>query len=292
MKKLLLLFALLPALIVSAQETNNEPIPAELKALESKLHYQTGEITLKGKLAKLNVSEKFRYLSPNDTEVVLSGMWGNPEGGKTLGMILPAGVSPLDQKCWAVIITYTEDGYVKDTDADKINYPKLLKEMQESTRESNKERRKEGYPEVELVGWAAPPRYDKATHKMFWAKELKFTDSKEHTLNYNIRVLGRRGVLVLNAVASMSDFSIIEEHSPEIVSMVDFQEGHRYTDFDGKTDKVAAYGLAALVAGGVAAKAGLFKALWIGILAMKKFIVIGAVALFGLITRLFGKKEA
>ena len=292
MKKLLLLVLLIPFLSVVAQETNKEAIMTQLKAIESKLHYQKGEITLKGNLAKIKVPDTFRYLSPKDADVVLSDLWGNPPDDETLGLILPADISPLNSNCWAVVITYSEDGYVKDSDADKIDYNKLLKEMKEGTREYNKERKKEGYPEIELVGWAAPPRYDKATHKMYWAKELKFSENDENTLNYNIRVLGRRGVLVLNAVASMSQFSIIEQHAPEIVSMVDFQEGHRYTDFNGKTDKVAAYGLAALVAGGVAAKAGFFKMLWVAILALKKFIVIGVVALVGLIKKLFGRKES
>ncbi len=291
MKKLLLLFVLTPWLTLCAQQTNEEALLAPLRKLEAKLHYQKGEIILKGNLAKLNMPEKFRYLPPDDAEVVLNEMWGNPAGEKTLGMILPADVSPLERDCWAVVITYTDDGYVKDAEADKIDYTKLLKEMQEGTREASKERKKEGYPEIELVGWAAPPRYDKATHKMYWAKELKFSDSGENTLNYNIRILGRRGVLVLNAVAGMSDFSMIEKNAPEIVAMVNFNEGHRYTDFDGKSDKVAAYGLAALVAGGVAAKAGFFKLLWVGILALKKFIVIGAIALFGLIKKIFGKKD-
>ena len=37
--------------------------------------------------------------------------------------------------------------------------------------------------------------------------------------------------------------------------------------------------LGALVAGGIAVKAGLLKGLWVGILALKKFIIIGALAL-------------
>src|SRR4029450_9273352 len=117
-------------------------------------------------------------------------------------------------------------------------------------------RSKMGYPETQLVGWATPPRYDKATHKMYWAKELKFADSEENTLNYNIRILGRYGVLVLNAVAGMRQFNQIETNTPDLVKMVEFNQGNRYADFNSDTDKVAAYGLAALVAGGLAAKAG------------------------------------
>lgn len=292
MKKLLIALLLAVNLAGLAQESDTGGL-AKAKELEAKLQYQNGEINLRHDLAKLTVPENFRYLSPEDSEIVLSKFWGNPANSHTLGMILPADLSPLDQRCWAVVITFTEDGYVKDSDADKINYDDLLKQMKEATKENNEERVKEGYPAIDLVGWATPPRYDKATHKMYWAKELRFSDAdtKENTLNYNIRVLGRRGVLVLNAVAGMNDFKMIEQHTPEIVSMVDFNEGHRYTDFDGKTDKVAAYGLAALIAGGIAAKAGFFKMLWVGLLAAKKLVIVGVIALVGLVKKIFGKKE-
>src|SRR5205823_2175425 len=139
------------------------------------LHYQKGEINIKNGLAKLNVPETFRYLPPDDSEFVLSKLWGNPAGNHSLGMILPADVSPLSTNCWAVVITYTEDGYVKYSDDDKINYDDLLKQMKQATKEYDEQRKKEGYSGIELIGWAAPPHYDKATHKMYWAKELRFS---------------------------------------------------------------------------------------------------------------------
>jgi uncharacterized membrane-anchored protein len=290
MKRYLAVVVVFSSFYLFAQD--KAEILAKIKQQESKLHYQQGTIELKGGIATLTVPENFRYLGPDDAGVVLSQFWGNPDDEKTLGMILPAGISPLSSNCWAVVITYTADGYVKDADADKINYTDLLKKMQKGTADYNKERTREGYPSMELVGWATPPRYDKATHKMYWAKELKIDDSPENTLNYNIRVLGRRGVLVLNAVASMSQLPLIEENTPAIVGMVDFKEGNRYADFDGKTDKVAAYGLAALVAGGIAAKAGFFKLFWIGLLALKKFVIIGVVALVAFVKRLFGKRAS
>ncbi len=247
--------------------------------LVASLHYQTGTLNLHDGLAKLALPEGFRYLNPKDTETVLTKLWGNPNGGGTLGMIVPVGFDPMADESWAVVVTFDEDGYVKDDDAAKINYTDLLKQMKEDTRAANEERVKAGYRAVELVGWAAPPRYDPATHKLYWAKEIKFGNSPEHTLNYNIRMLGRRGVLVLNAVATMPQLKQVEAATPTLLGMIDFQEGHRYADFNGSTDKVAAYGLAALVAGGIAAKAGFFKVLWVGILAFKKLIVIGLIAL-------------
>lgn len=104
-------------------------------------------------------------------------------------------------------------------------------------------------------------------------------------------MLGRRGVLVLNAVAGMSQLSEIERATPQILAMVDFKAGERYADFQPSSDKYAAYGLAGLVAGGVAAKAGLFKVLIAGLLAAKKFVIIGLVAAGSFIAKLLGKNK-
>jgi uncharacterized membrane-anchored protein len=125
---------------------------------------------------------------------------------------------------------------------------------------------------------------------MYWAKELKFGESPENTLNYNIRILGRRGVLVLNAVAGMGQLQEIEQVAPQIISMVDFQEGHRYVDFNSSTDKVATYGLIGLVVGGLAAKAGFFKLLIPLLLGMKKLLIVGIVAIGAFFKKFFGKK--
>jgi uncharacterized membrane-anchored protein len=205
---------------------------------------------------------------------------------------MPVNTGPLSPDSWAVIITYEEEGYVKDKDAEKIDYTDLLKQMQKDTRAANTERHKQGYPAIELVGWAAPPHYDKAVHKLFWAKQLKFGGT-EDTLNYNIRILGRRGVLVLNAVAAMPQLPEIERNAPKILAAIDFNPGNRYADFsEASGDKVASYGIAALVAGGVAAKLGLFKGLWVLLLGAKKFVIIGVVALTAFLRKLFGKGKA
>src|SRR6185295_16936245 len=100
---------------------------------------------------------------------------------------------------WAVVLSYIDDGHVDDADARKIDYKDLMADMKKSTDESNEERKKAGYGSIKLVGWATEPRYDSSTHKMYWAKELEF-GGEQHTLNYDVRVLGREGVLPMNAV--------------------------------------------------------------------------------------------
>jgi len=125
---------------------------------------------------------------------------------------------------------------------------------------------------------------------MYWAKELAFGTGERHTLNYNIRVLGRRGVLVLNAVAGIDQLSAIRSQTRDVLAAVDFNEGHRYTDYLPSTDKAAAYGITGLIIGATAAKAGFFKLLVVGLLAFKKALVVGVLALFSAIKRLFGGK--
>jgi uncharacterized membrane-anchored protein len=296
MKATLIAALILTPLLGFAQ---TEPTPEQIekfKAVRQKLAEelkpQEGEVTLPGGIAKVNVPQSLRYYGPKDAETVLVKIWGNPPTDeKLLGLLLPAGKSPLDKDSWAVVIDFEDSGYVKDDDAAKINYDNLLKDMKASAVESNKAREKAGYGKVELVGWATKPHYDAAAKKIYWAKDLEFDGDPEHTLNYFIRVLGRRGVLNLNVVGAMDQLAEIEKATPTILAAVEFTEGNRYADFKSGTDKIATYGLAGLIAGGVLAKTGVLKGLFALLLAGKKFVVVGAIALVAGIKKMFGKKE-
>jgi uncharacterized membrane-anchored protein len=270
-------------------------LSAEEKAArdyEAGLDFRQGRVELAGGVATLNVPEGFRYLPGAQADKLLVEVWGNPPGRQTLGMLFPADVSPLAEDGWGVVITYTEDGHVSDDDAADIDYDELMAEMKKETAEENKGREQQGYEPVALVGWAAAPRYDAASHKLYWAKELRFGGAAGSTLNYDIRVLGRKGVLSFNAVASMAQLSTVEEGMKEVLGFADFNAGHRYADFDSKTDHVAAYGIGALVAGKLAAKAGFFKLALGAILAGKKFVVMGLLALGALLAKLLkGRRE-
>jgi uncharacterized membrane-anchored protein len=267
---------------------------ATREEFEAKLGYQTGTVTIKDGLATIRMPASFRFLGPEGSRRLLIDAWGNPPGAadEVLGMLIPTGASPLSDDGWGIVITYDEDGYVNDDDAAGINYDKLLEQMQEDTAAANQARADEGFEAVKLVGWAEPPSYDAAAHKLYWAKDLVFGSNSDHTLNYNIRILGRRGVLVLNAVANMNQLAAIKSETRNVLSAVEFNEGHRYADFLPGKDKAATYGIAGLIVGATAAKAGFFKALWLGILAFKKAILVGLVALAAALKRfLVGKPQ-
>lgn len=291
--------ALLCALHVPVQAASNpSPTPAEVVQAQqtpeqflATLKQQHGTITLPSGIATLKLNEEFYYLDPNDTERLLTEGWGNPPGHKTLGMIIPKAVNPLTASGWGVIVSYKDDGHISDEDAAKIDYTDLLKQMQEEDEEDNKERQKQGYAGLHLLGWAEQPHYDESSHKMYWARELKADDAEDSTLNYSIRVLGRKGVLELNAVASMADMPIIKQELPKVIAFTNFTEGNLYTDYAPGTDKLASYGLAALVGGGLAAKAGLFAKIGIFLLAAKKFLIVGLVVIAGFFRKLFSRKS-
>lgn len=273
------------------KEPSAEDIEAYAAEFESQLQYRRGRVVLPGDVATLDVPESFRYLGPEQADKILVEAWGNPPGTKTLGMLFPSDVSPLAGDGWGVVITYREDGHVDDGDANGIDYDELLKQMKEETAENNREREKQGYEPMTLHGWAAPPRYDPSTHKLYWAREFSSQSAPQHTLNYDIRILGRKGVLSFNAVASMSRLGDIEESMKQVMAFSDFKAGQRYADFDSKTDNLAAYGIGALVAGKLAAKAGLFKLMLGAMVAAKKLVVVVVVAVGGFIARLFGRKK-
>jgi uncharacterized membrane-anchored protein len=253
-------------------------------------NYQTGDVVLPNKGATLHLGEKYRYLDAGETNKLLMA-WGNESDMTTQGAIIPTDVDPMTRSGWAVILTYLDDGHVDDADAKDIDYDELLEDMQEGTDEHNKARKEAGFPEVKLLGWAEPPRYDAEAKKLYWAKELSFADVDVHTLNYDVRVLGREGVLSMNAVAGMPQLSQIRSEMQPLLNVAEFNPGFRYAEFNESTDRMAEYGLGALIAGGVAAKLGLFGKLFALLLAFKKIVIVGLIAIGSFIAKIFGRKK-
>jgi len=205
---------------------------------------------------------------------------------------MPEDKSPFLRDCWAVEITYEEEGHIKDDDAKDIKYDELLKQMQQQVTEANPERERQGSKAIELIGWAEQPYYDASTHKLYWAKKFRDIGDTTVFLNYNIRVLGRKGVLVLNAIGGIDQLAEIKEQTPTILAATNFTSGNTYTEFNSSIDKVAAYGIAGLIAGGILAKTGLFAKLGILLLKFIKPLLVGLSAFGAWVMRFFrGRKE-
>ncbi|GAB3387695.1 DUF2167 domain-containing protein [Lysobacter fragariae] len=237
------------------------------------LAWKDGTVTVDGAHATLKLDPNFRYLGAADARKVLENLWGNPPDDSVLGMVVPKGAGVMADNGWAVVVTYSDDGHISDEDAAKMDYADLMKDMQAEDKEVNEARKEAGYPGLHVMGWAEPPHYDAANKKLYWAKELKSDDSDTNTLNYDIRVLGRHGYMSMNAVARMSEMGEVKTGMQRLLPMVEFDAGSRYADFNGSTDKLAAYGIAALIGGGIAAKSGLLAKLGLLLLGLKKLLI-------------------
>lgn len=272
--------------IISNDE--NQDYIRVIDSINNSFKYQYGKVSLNNGLAEIDIPKGYKFLNSEQSKYVLSDLWGNPPSD-VLGLLFPEDTSPMgDNFTYAVEITYSEDGYINDDDAKDIDYDDLLEEMQEDTKSINPERKKLGYAEIELIGWASKPYYDEKNKKLHWAKELKFEGDEINTLNYNIRVLGRKGYLNLNAIGTIDILPVFKKDVNEIIKSVHFTEGNKYSDFNPDIDKVAKYGIGGLIAGKLLAKAGFFAML----LKFWKFIAIGAVGLFSVFKkRIFGTKE-
>jgi uncharacterized membrane-anchored protein len=260
MKKIFALIVWL-SMVQAVYATEMDSAMLFFDSLEASFQYQRGEIKLGDGIGTLNVPAGFRFLDAKQSEYIIHEMWGNPEGSGALGMIVPDNVGITDESSWAFIITFEEMGYVKDDDAEDIDYDELLKEIQSDAASANEERAKLGYESIAIIGWASKPYYDADKKVLHWAKEIKFGETEGTTLNYNVRILGRKGVLVLNAVSSMMELPDVQQNIAPVLASFNFDDGNRYADFNPDMDEVAAWTIGGLVAGKMLAKVGIFALL-------------------------------
>ena len=209
-----------------------------------------------------------------------------------LGIVMPADKTVLDNS-WGAVITWNDSGYVTDDDAATANYDKVLDDIRAGEADDNAERQKQGYPGMHIVGWAQPPSYDKAQHSLIWARDFKIDGASADSLNYDVRVLGRKGVLSMNMLWDMPHLPEVRAAAADFGKVATFNAGSTYGEFNSSTDKAAGYGLAGLVAAGVgvavAKKLGLLAVL---LLFLKKGFVLLLVPLaagWKRIKRLFGR---
>jgi uncharacterized membrane-anchored protein len=236
--------------------------------------------------ATLRLPEGYRFLGSQDTQNVLKRM-GNFPSGSELGLITSTNT---DEK-WFVVVQHIDAGYVKDDDAANWNPDELFASIKEGTESDNKHREAQGFPPLILIGWEEKPHYDTQSHKVIWAISSKGKDGSG--VNYNTLVLGRFGYMSMNMVGKLHDLPQLKPHVQTLLANLNFVEGKRYTDFNGATDKVAAVGLTALVAG-AAFKTGLLAKLWAFlvplIIAGKKLIIFLVIAIGALLRKWFKKR--
>lgn len=237
-----------------------------------------------GDQATLTLSPDYRFLGPQDTKRVLKEM-GNFPSGTELGLVTAGS----GESKWFVVIRFIDAGYVQDDEAADWDAEEMLASIKEGTEEANAKRREMGMAPLTVRGWEEKPHYDKATNKVVWA--IAADDGHGTTVNYNTLALGRQGYMSMNLVADLNQLPSLKPHAVSLLSNLNFVQGKRYTDFNSTTDKVAAVGLAALVAG-AAFKSGLFAKLLVLVIAFKKVLLLAGAGVVALVWKVVKERSS
>lgn len=235
--------------------------------------------------AEVKFPEGFRFANGDDTRRLLRAA-GEPTSGQELGMLQSK------EREWSVFFDFSDDGYVKDDDKDKLDPDKILKSIKKGNDYGNEERKRQGVPPLNITGWKKEPFYDEATHNLEWA--IGAESEGRPIVNYNVRLLGRRGVMEVILVCDPEKLPETLPAFKELLAGYSYKSGETYAEYK-QGDKLAKYGLTALVAGGavaVAAKTGLLAAIILFLKKGWKLVVLGVVAIGAFIKRLiFGRNQ-
>lgn len=245
------------------------------------------DVALAGQ-ATLKLPAGYAFVPVEAARALLEAM-GNQVGEGFLGLIVGDALQGF------VSVRYDAAGYIEDSDAREWNADELLQSLKDGTEAGNAERRDRGLPEFIVAGWVEPPRYDAAQQRLVWSAELRAKgapDSAEASVNYNTYQLGREGYISMNLVTDMASVEAQKPLAHELLAQLSFDAGKRYADFDPATDKVAAYGLAALVGGLAAKKLGLLAMGGLLLAKFGKVIALAAVGGAAVLARVFSRRKS
>jgi len=245
---------------------------AEEQSPFAELPWEFGPTTGKlGARAAINVPEGYAFLGTQGAER-FNEIAENPPNGVDEYIIAPTDLG------WVAFFSFNEVGYVKDD--EKLDPDDILSSIRKGTEASNVERKKRGWDTMEVLGWSFKPQYDKQINALEWAILAQMSQSGGKLINYNTRLLGRRGVMEVVLVTDPQALDASIASFKELVPGYKFSAGEKYAEFK-EGDRVAEYGLAALITGGaavVAAKKGWLAAIGVFLVKMWKLLLIGLVA--------------
>jgi uncharacterized membrane-anchored protein len=244
-----------------------------------------------GSIAEIDIPKGYAFTDGAGTRRFME-LTHNPSSDSELGLVIPTDTG--ESNSWFLLFDFDEVGYISDSEKTSLDAGKILESLKKNIERGNEFRKEKGWAPFHLIGWQKPPFYDERTHNLTWATLGSSDDPKDgQTVNYSTRILGRRGAMSVDLVLDPTQLEKVLPASQELLNNFSFTSGSRYSEFV-KGDKVASYGLTALIAGGAAAaavKTGLLTKLIAGLLALKKFILIILVAIGSAVKKLFAKAK-
>lgn len=237
-----------------------------------------GTVDVGEDLAEIRLGAGHAFADGDDTRRVMAAM-GNPETSLEVGMVVPTS----EDASWFIVFEYFDVGHIRDDEKDEIDADALLESIRRGTEEGNKQRVQMGFSPLHILGWHEKPHYDEATHNLVWA--ILGESDGDSVVNYNTRILGREGYMSTVVVTGPQELEAVRGDVETVMSTFSYKDGRRYAEFR-EGDRMAKYGLAALIAGGAgaaAAKTGLLAAFGKVLAKLGKalvFVVIAVLAFF------------
>jgi uncharacterized membrane-anchored protein len=239
-----------------------------------------------GDKAEIFIPRGYRFAN-GDGARKLKQLFGNPPSDLELGVLTTEEIGH-----W-ILFEFDESGYVKDDEKDQIDANALLETMRQSQDAANARRKEMGMNELALDGWAVPPRYNTKTNNLEWALRVKSVPDGDVSVNYNTKLLGRKGVMSVKLICDPQQLESLLPQYEEIIAGYSYIDGERYAEFR-EGDKVAKYGLTALIAGTgafAAAKMGLFGKLSVFFAKLGKGAILLVIAAIAGLKKLFGSRQ-
>ncbi len=222
------------------------------------VNWQLGPMTapIGSSLAEMTIDENFVYLDEAETKRFME-LTQNPVDDNELATIAPVVGE------WFVIFQFDESGYVSDSEKGDLDAAAILESLRAGNERGNEERRRRGWAEYTIVGWQEEPHYDERTNNLSWA--IIGEADGHRNVNRMIKLLGRRGVMSATLVSSPEELSVAMSETDALFESYQYLPGNQYAEYIPGKDKLAEYGLTALVVGGVGAaliKSGLLAKFW------------------------------
>jgi uncharacterized membrane-anchored protein len=240
-------------------------------------------------IAALHLSDDYFFIPASEGSAFMHAL-GNQTDDRFVGLVFPKANDAL----WYVSVDYNDSGHVHDDDAKSWDADELLQSIRDGTEAANAERSKQGIAPLDVVGWAEKPFYDETTHRLVWSVLARSRDvpaEEEATINYNTYALGREGYFELNLITTEKAIAIDKRHAGTLIAALDYKPGQTYGDYNRGTDRVAEYGLAALVGGIAAKKLGFFAVIAAFFAKFAKVILIAAAAGGAALFKLFRRNR-
>lgn len=281
------LLGAVPSVAQAAKRDAQAEMTAAFEAARAVAKVGPTDIALKDQ-ATLKLPEGFVFIPQPEADQVMKAM-GNGNDPSRMGIVFPQA-----EEDWLVVIKYIDSGYIKDDEAKDWKSAEMLEQIKAGTEESNKERVDLGIPPMEIVGWVQSPQYDPQAHRLVWSIESKDKDVSSagpNGINYNTYVLGREGYISMNLVTTTQAIEKDKDVATTLLADTSFMNGKAYADFNSSTDKIAEYGIGALVAGVAAKKLGLFALIAAFVAKFAKLFILGGIAVVAGLGKYFKREK-